>query len=112
MLNKLFALAVLLSLTACAHRTVAERTDYWRSETAQSLPVGASLEAARAFFEQRGLKLVCCMNQLNGTPPKHYALEREVEHSFLMRYDVAILVEITPDQHVAAISVQQWGIGL
>jgi hypothetical protein len=111
MLRKIFIVAMGLSLTACAHQRVAERADYWRSETAKYIPVGASLEAAQTFFEQRGLKLVCCVNQLNGTAPKHYALERDVGQSIFMRHDVAILVETTPEQRVSGVAVQQWGVG-
>jgi hypothetical protein len=100
-----------LSLTACSHQKVEQRTAYWRAETARSLPAGTSLEAAYAFFEQRGVQLKCCLNQLNGSPPVHYATERELGQSLFTRYDLAILVETTPDRRVSKVTVQRWGIG-
>lgn len=101
-----------LLLSACAHQGAAERVGYWRSETDRYLPAGSSLEVAEAFFARRGLRLVCCVNQLNGTQPKRYAVERDAARSVLMHYDVAILVETTPQDHVSRVTVEQWGIGL
>jgi hypothetical protein len=101
-----------LLLSACAQQGAAKRADYWRSETDRSLPAGSSLAVAEAFFAQRGLRLVCCVDKLNGTKPKRYALDRDVAQSILMHYDVAILVDTTPDEHVSSVTVEQWGIGL
>lgn len=112
MIRKTCVIAVGLLVSACAHQSTAERADYWRSETARYLPAGSSLGFAETFFAQRGLRLVCCLNQLNGTKPKRYAVERDVAQSVLMHYDVAILVDTTLNEHVSNVTVEQWGIGL
>lgn len=108
---RIFAIAMGLLLSACSHHQVEQRRTYWHAETTRFLPAGTPLEAAHAFFQQRGLQLICCLNQLNGAPPVHYATELEVGQMLLMRYDLAILVETTPDQRVSKVTVQRWGIG-
>ncbi|WP_056447729.1 hypothetical protein [Massilia sp. Root335] len=110
MIRNLCIMAAALLLSGCAHHKAAERADYWRSETASHLPAGTSLDVAEKFFTDRGLQLVCCVN--NGTGFKRYAVEHDVAQSVITHYDVAILVDTTPEKRVSKVTVEQWGVGL
>jgi hypothetical protein len=112
MIRKICMIATGLMLSACSHQNVAKREAYWRSEMDHHLPTGSSLTLAEEFFSQRGLRLVCCVDNLDGTKPKRYALERDVGRSLFMHYDVAILLETTPEENVSRVTVERWGIGL
>ena len=106
----LAALVVGGVVTGCATARVDERIAYWNTEVAANLPIGASRQQAEGFFASRGTALKCCVTPPNG---KNYSLafEHKVGRMLWMEYDVAVLVLFAPDDKVAEVSVERWGVG-
>jgi hypothetical protein len=106
------ALAAALTLGGCATGAVDERTAFWRTEAERHLPTGSTEQQAIEFFRARGMELVCCVSSPPQIDKAHYAIEKDVGHVLWTRYDIAVLVDFSPDKHVRNVRVQRWGVGL
>ena len=101
-----------LFVSACTMGRVAERIEYWKAETGQSLPLGTGLEDATRFFASRGLKLQCCVSGGPDISKAYWAKESEVGGYGFITYDVVVIVDFDDKSSVRQIRVQRWGVGL
>jgi hypothetical protein len=97
--------------TACTIGRVNQRVDYWSKTVAERLPPGSTLQDAKDLFSRAGLKFVCCVSAEPSLKRSWYATERDVGRLLWMRYSVAVLVEVAPDDRVAHVEVERWGLG-
>lgn len=88
-----------------------QRVAYWLRTTAERLPPGSTLQEAKDLFSGAGLKLVCCVSAEPNLKWSWYAAERDIGRLLWMRYSVVVLVEVVPDDRVAHVEVERWGLG-
>jgi hypothetical protein len=100
-----------LCSTGCTIGRANQRVAYWLKTTAERLPPGSTLQEAKDLFSGAGLKLVCCVSAEPNLKRSWYATERNVGRLLWMRYSVAVLVEVAPDDRVALVEVERWGLG-
>jgi len=102
---------IALVLSACTIGRVNERVSYWTKETTAHVPVGASIEDAKAFFASRGLETRCCTSGFDSAPAIT-ATERDVGRFVFTEYSVLIVVDMTSDRRVSGVRVFRIGVGL
>ncbi len=69
------------------------------------------MAVASAVFKAQGVDLRCCTSGPDFRDA-YVAIERKVGRSFLIEYDVAVIVEVAPGEKIQRVRVQRWGVGL
>ncbi len=106
-----FAAACSASLVAsCSSSRVDERMTYWSKVISNQVPSGSTIESARSVLATHGLSLTCCVS---GPDEKqsYFAVEKRVGRFLFTEYDVAVIINVSKDNHVADARVEKWGVG-
>lgn len=105
--------AILVTQSAgCTTGRVNQRVAYWSKTTAERLPPGSTLQDAKNLFSAAGLEFVCCVSAGPDLKRSWYAREPRDGRFLWTVYDVVVLVQVTPDDRIAHLEVQRWGVGL
>jgi hypothetical protein len=108
---KLALIALALMAAGCSTGRVNERVAYWTKITADQVPPGSTLDAARSVLSAGGLQLQCCVSGPDNKQ-SYFGMEKDVGRFFFTVYSVAVIVNFSRDNLVKDARVERWGVGL
>ena len=108
---KLAATCLALIVASCTSSRVDERMTYWSKVVANQVRAGSTIEGAKSVIAAQGLTLTCCVSGPDNKQ-SYFALEKHVGRFLFTEYDIAVIVNVSNDNHVTDARVERWGLGL